>query len=154
MADAAKEKRRLAKQKWQNKDAPVAAKGNPFAKALVFGGKWDVHTFEDFPLVVYWIRQVVGIALGIVWGIIPLTGWQGILRCVCQQLWITRVLPAHLPVALQLQTLVACISISTSLPKQTRTPSARWIYSRRVLQIHFGCLWCAPCFMLFFRQIT
>jgi hypothetical protein len=36
--------------------------------------------FEDFPSVVHWIRQTLGLILGIVWGIIPLTGAVGVGR--------------------------------------------------------------------------
>lgn len=35
---------------------------------------------EDLYLVLYWGRQILGIVLGIVWGLIPLTGFVGLLR--------------------------------------------------------------------------
>ena len=32
------------------------------------------ENFEDFPTVVYWLRQPLGLILGIVWGLLGLTG--------------------------------------------------------------------------------
>ena len=34
---------------------------------------------DEFLDVVYWIRQIIGVLLGVVWGIIPLKGLIGLL---------------------------------------------------------------------------
>ncbi len=34
---------------------------------------------DEFLDVVYWIRQIVGVVLGVIWGIVPLKGLIGLL---------------------------------------------------------------------------
>ena len=38
--------------------------------------------FEDFTDCVFWIRQVIAVVVGIVWGIIPMVGAVGLIRSV------------------------------------------------------------------------
>lgn len=40
------------------------------------------ESFPEFPTVLYWLRQVIGIVLGVVWGVIPMSGAAGIMSCV------------------------------------------------------------------------
>jgi len=47
-----------------------------FSKAITPESKWtDKDEFLD---VVYWIRQVLGIILGVAWGILPMKGFFGL----------------------------------------------------------------------------
>lgn len=48
-------------------------------KALKSEAHWNSDDKDEFLDVVYWLRQLVGIILGIVWGILPLKGFVGIL---------------------------------------------------------------------------
>lgn len=51
----------------------AAAADNPWARALIAKSEWpDKDEFLD---VIYWSRQVLGILLGIVWGIFFLKGF-------------------------------------------------------------------------------
>ncbi|XP_030383138.1 uncharacterized protein RAB5IF homolog [Scaptodrosophila lebanonensis] len=45
------------------------------SRALTAKSEWDKDEFLD---VIYWSRQVFGIILGIIWGIIPLKGFLGL----------------------------------------------------------------------------
>lgn len=48
-----------------------------FSKALTGGSEWyDKDQFLD---VVYWLRQIIGLIIGIIWGVLPLKGILGIL---------------------------------------------------------------------------
>ncbi|KAH3744910.1 hypothetical protein Pelo_13685 [Pelomyxa schiedti] len=38
-------------------------------------------TTEELHVVVYWMRQALGIVLGLIWGLIPLTGALGFILC-------------------------------------------------------------------------
>ncbi|ALC42019.1 CG12107 [Drosophila busckii] len=46
------------------------------ARALTKSEKWDDK--DEFLDVIYWSRQVFGIILGIIWGIVPLKGFLGL----------------------------------------------------------------------------
>lgn len=48
-------------------------------KALVCNGQWDKDSFPEFGDVVYWIRQGIGLGVGILCGVIPFTGIMGFL---------------------------------------------------------------------------
>ena len=48
-------------------------------KAGMIGTEFDAKTFPDALDVVYWIRQVLGIVVGIVWGLLPITGAFGLI---------------------------------------------------------------------------
>ncbi|KAK3703966.1 hypothetical protein QZH41_009889 [Actinostola sp. cb2023] len=43
-----------------------------FKKALKSGSKWEDK--EEFLDVIYWLRQILAVLLGITWGIVPLKG--------------------------------------------------------------------------------
>lgn len=48
-----------------------------FSKAVTSGSEWcDKDEFLD---VVYWLRQIIGLIIGVVWGVVPLKGILGIL---------------------------------------------------------------------------
>lgn len=50
--------------------------GNTWSKVLQRQIEWpDKDEFLD---IIYWLRQVLGIILGLIWGIIPLTGVVGL----------------------------------------------------------------------------
>ncbi|CAM9488945.1 GEL complex subunit OPTI [Lampetra fluviatilis] len=50
---------------------------SPWSKALSAGAQWgDKDEFLD---VIYWIRQIIGLVLGVVWGVVPLKGIVAIL---------------------------------------------------------------------------
>lgn len=62
------------------KDASLnqeASFSSVLSKALVSDGRWDKQTFEHFPLVVYWLRQLVGLVIGLLCGLAPITGAAG-----------------------------------------------------------------------------
>lgn len=48
-----------------------------FSKALKPVSKWEDK--DEFLDVVYWMRQIVGVILGVTWGVIPIKGLIGIL---------------------------------------------------------------------------
>lgn len=50
--------------------------GSTIAKALSAGSVWPDK--EEFLDVIYWARQILGILLGIFWGLIPLHGAFGL----------------------------------------------------------------------------
>ncbi|KAK0061824.1 respirasome Complex Assembly Factor 1 [Biomphalaria pfeifferi] len=47
-----------------------------FSKALIPEYKWQDK--DEFLDVIYWMRQILGLLLGIVWGIIPMRGFIGL----------------------------------------------------------------------------
>jgi len=47
-----------------------------WTKACTSGSTWEDK--DEFLDVIYWMRQVLGLALGLVWGLIPLTGVVGL----------------------------------------------------------------------------
>ena len=51
----------------------------PFEKAFKQGARWDATSFPEFPAAVYWLRQILALVVGLVWGLVPLTGWVGLL---------------------------------------------------------------------------
>lgn len=46
-------------------------------KALTYNGQWDKDSFDDYPVFVYWIRQVVGLVAGLMCGVMPITDPSG-----------------------------------------------------------------------------
>jgi len=46
--------------------------GNKWANAFTPDAEWSKTDLAD---VVYWFRQVIGITFGVIWGVIPLTGF-------------------------------------------------------------------------------
>ncbi|KAK0091809.1 hypothetical protein PV326_002667 [Microctonus aethiopoides] len=53
---------------------------NVWTRAITANSEWaDKDEFLD---VIYWSRQVIGIILGIAWGLIPLKGFVGLLLFV------------------------------------------------------------------------
>ncbi|CEP02919.1 Rab5-interacting protein [Plasmodiophora brassicae] len=51
-----------------------ASMANPFVKAVSRDQLWEKSELEN---VVHWMRQALGVACGIVWGIVPLQGLAG-----------------------------------------------------------------------------
>ncbi|KAF7282260.1 hypothetical protein GWI33_002981 [Rhynchophorus ferrugineus] len=49
---------------------------NEYKRAFTANSEWPDK--EEFLDVIYWARQVIGIILGIVWGIVPLKGFLGL----------------------------------------------------------------------------
>ncbi|XP_026733227.1 uncharacterized protein RAB5IF homolog [Trichoplusia ni] len=49
-------------------------------KALVANAEWPDK--EEFLDVIYWMRQAIGIILGLFWGLLPLKGFLGLLLFV------------------------------------------------------------------------
>uniref|UniRef100_A0A7S2V656 Rab5-interacting protein n=1 Tax=Fibrocapsa japonica TaxID=94617 RepID=A0A7S2V656_9STRA len=72
------ETRRRKKGKNQQEPEEVEEK-TMWQKAMIQGAAWDKETFEEFLDVVYWLRQVVALVLGLVWGLVPLTGLPAII---------------------------------------------------------------------------
>jgi len=57
-------------------DIPITVLGT-FNKALKGSSAWtDKDEFLD---VIYWIRQILGVLIGVVWGVIPMKGLVGII---------------------------------------------------------------------------
>ena len=48
-----------------------------FKKAFVMDGNWDKDTFEEFPEVVYWIRNAIGLITGLICGYYAVQGIIG-----------------------------------------------------------------------------
>ncbi|CAG0917184.1 unnamed protein product [Notodromas monacha] len=53
-----------------------SAEDSVFLRAVTANASWPDK--EEFLDVIYWIRQFLGVALGLVWGIIPLKGFLGL----------------------------------------------------------------------------
>lgn len=49
---------------------------SPWSRAITSNSVW--HDKDEFLDVIYWSRQVLGIIIGIIWGIIPLQGFTAI----------------------------------------------------------------------------
>ncbi|XP_021186719.2 GEL complex subunit OPTI [Helicoverpa armigera] len=49
-------------------------------RALIANAEWPDK--EEFLDVIYWMRQAMGIVLGLVWGLLPLKGFLGLLLFV------------------------------------------------------------------------
>lgn len=47
------------------------------SKALSSESEWTNK--DEFLDVIYWMRQIIGVVIGVIWGIIPLKGFLGIL---------------------------------------------------------------------------
>jgi len=63
-------------------------------KAMTSGSEWPDK--EEFLDVIYWGRQILGIILGLIWGLLPLKGFLGLilfggLSCGLVYVWITAV---------------------------------------------------------------
>ncbi|XP_053549160.1 respirasome Complex Assembly Factor 1 [Bombina bombina] len=54
----------------------VKAKLSPWTKALRSDSSWEDK--DEFLDVIYWIRQILAIILGVIWGVVPLKGFVGI----------------------------------------------------------------------------
>ncbi|KAM4692421.1 GEL complex subunit OPTI [Rhinophrynus dorsalis] len=54
----------------------VKVKLSPWSKALRGDSAWEDK--DEFLDVIYWIRQILAIILGVIWGIVPLKGFIGI----------------------------------------------------------------------------
>ena len=71
------------KQLLRNNDSPYDSNMKPIAadpiwkRAITANSEWpDKDEFLD---VIYWSRQIIGIIVGIVWGLIPLKGFIALL---------------------------------------------------------------------------
>ncbi|ESO98202.1 hypothetical protein LOTGIDRAFT_213830 [Lottia gigantea] len=47
-----------------------------FSKALTAGSVWVEK--DDFLDVIYWLRQILGVVLGLIWGIVAMKGFLGL----------------------------------------------------------------------------
>lgn len=47
-----------------------------WSKALKSNSVWDDK--DEFLDVIYWLRQIIAIVFGVIWGVVPLTGFLGI----------------------------------------------------------------------------
>lgn len=57
-------------------DPPPPTISETFARAFTAEAKWtDKDEFLD---VIYWMRQIMGIVLGVIWGVLPLKGILGL----------------------------------------------------------------------------
>ncbi|XP_053309772.1 respirasome Complex Assembly Factor 1 [Spea bombifrons] len=54
----------------------VKVKQSAWSKALRGDAAWEDK--DEFLDVIYWIRQILAIILGVIWGIVPLKGFVGI----------------------------------------------------------------------------
>ncbi|KAM9296869.1 GEL complex subunit OPTI [Gastrophryne carolinensis] len=54
----------------------VKLKLSPWSKALRADSSWEDK--DEFLDVIYWMRQILAIVLGVIWGIVPLKGFLGI----------------------------------------------------------------------------
>lgn len=68
--------RALTKSEWEDK----VRKGKKIEEQRVFYIKFTLilPLQDEFLDVIYWSRQVFGIILGIIWGIVPLKGFLGL----------------------------------------------------------------------------
>ncbi|XP_075978922.1 GEL complex subunit OPTI [Anticarsia gemmatalis] len=67
--------------KSKSSDANNKNKGDsPWKKAFVANAEWPDK--EEFLDVIYWMRQAMGIILGLFWGLLPLKGFLGLLLFV------------------------------------------------------------------------
>jgi hypothetical protein len=48
-------------------------------KSLIYNGAWDKDSFPDYALVIYWMRQFIGLVVGVFSGVLPLTNIFGFL---------------------------------------------------------------------------
>ena len=60
-------------EKVESKLSPAAI----FKKGLTYNGQWDKDSFFEYNDVVYWLRQIIGLLVGLVCGALPLTGAAG-----------------------------------------------------------------------------
>ncbi|XP_034446794.1 uncharacterized protein RAB5IF [Hippoglossus hippoglossus] len=51
-------------------------KQSPWSKALNSNAVWEEK--DEFLDVIYWLRQIIAIILGVIWGVAPLKGFLGI----------------------------------------------------------------------------
>jgi hypothetical protein len=56
---------------------PARTSGTVLSKALIPGAAWTKESFPEFPDVVYWLRQAVGLFCGIAFGMGPALGLVG-----------------------------------------------------------------------------
>jgi len=74
------------KRKVGDKATPGGAEGAPTTvlgtvnKAFKAGSTWSDK--DEFLDVVYWIRQIIGVLVGVLWGVIPIKGLVGIILFV------------------------------------------------------------------------
>lgn len=59
-----------------NSGSESGKNGSSWSKMLQSQAVWSDK--DEFLDVIYWMRQVLGIALGLIWGVIPLTGIVGL----------------------------------------------------------------------------
>mmetsp|Transcript_22662 Transcript_22662/g.47060 ORF Transcript_22662/g.47060 Transcript_22662/m.47060 type:complete len:141 (-) Transcript_22662:88-510(-) len=74
-------KKKKPSEKAAEAEAAAAAappKLTPFQKALIRDGGWNKESFPEFLEAVYWVRQIIALVCGIVWGVMPLRGMMGI----------------------------------------------------------------------------
>jgi hypothetical protein len=48
------------------------------SKALQYNAKWDKDNFVKFPDCVHWLRQLIALVCGFLFGVVPVTGTAGI----------------------------------------------------------------------------
>ncbi|KAL5293165.1 C20orf24 family protein [Megaselia abdita] len=60
----------------KNGSLKVSSEGSVWQKAITANSEWEDK--DEFLDVIYWSRQVFGIILGVIWGIIPLKGMLGL----------------------------------------------------------------------------
>ncbi|KAJ8679122.1 hypothetical protein QAD02_014909 [Eretmocerus hayati] len=61
------------------KDKSSNGKSEPSVWVRAFTANSEWPDKEEFLDVIYWARQIIGIIVGIVWGLIPLRGFLGLL---------------------------------------------------------------------------
>ncbi|KAL4706214.1 hypothetical protein ACJJTC_018398 [Scirpophaga incertulas] len=64
----------------KNKSFDSKGKGCVWRKAFTSNTEWPDK--EEFLDVIYWMRQAIGIILGLFWGLLPLKGFLGLLLFV------------------------------------------------------------------------
>ncbi|CAG9087538.1 hypothetical protein JYU34_021369 [Plutella xylostella] len=68
----------------KNKSSDIANKGKSsvslWKRAFIANEEWDDK--EEFLDVIYWMRQIIGIILGLCWGLLPLKGFFGLVLFV------------------------------------------------------------------------
>lgn len=69
-------KKRNAESKIPNGSAGNGSVMATFSKAFVAEADWDDK--DEFLDVVYWMRQIIGVILGLIWGLLPLKGLLGL----------------------------------------------------------------------------
>uniref|UniRef100_A0A8C5E784 RAB5 interacting factor n=1 Tax=Gouania willdenowi TaxID=441366 RepID=A0A8C5E784_GOUWI len=65
-----------SKRKEESQLANGGVKQSTWSKALSSNAVWDEK--DEFLDVIYWLRQIIAVILGLIWGVAPLKGFLGI----------------------------------------------------------------------------